>query len=248
MLTLEKKKKKTYLQTMEGENSPACHSDEPKMKLLSWCSWTSRSWGQWNPNVGKGLSNIFPAFLINWVCQDRDIIFPWLICISCLRFPKTPVFGLWSTSSAPSSEADASFMLNRAIQTPENSPLVEKTPSPGAGKEKRWQQTWSFSQKIQERKMLRKDTTAQRDFISSKECFGLTSFPFISLHTSQPLLYIIHPVIVEKRGWRKRRTTKNTEASQFTLALQSPFQKRAIRRSLIQEIAPSSCLHIAAWE
>jgi len=67
MLTLEKKKL-TYLQTTEGENSPACHSDEPQMKLFIWCSWTSRFWRQWNPNVGKGLSRLTSNPEALWLC------------------------------------------------------------------------------------------------------------------------------------------------------------------------------------
>lgn len=84
--------------------------------------------------------NIFPAFLINWVCQNRDIICPWLIGISHLCFPKAPVVfpPVWHWTEP--------------IQTPANSPLPEKTPSLGVGKKKQCQETWLFSQKVQAQK------------------------------------------------------------------------------------------------
>lgn len=120
-----------------------------------------------------------------------------------------------------------------------------KTPSPGAGKEGESQETWSLPK--DQRKKNAEKRYNDSDFISSKECFGLSSSLInIISHISALAVYL-----TSCHCWKERlerlKSIEITAISQFIFSLQSFFQKRAVRGILIQENPPSSCPH-SCWQ
>lgn len=99
--------------------------------------------------------------------------------------------------------------------------------------------------------MLRKDTTAQRDFISPKECFGLTSFPIYVISHISALSCISNILSLlkreaEKTAEQQKKNPRNTPIHPYPPVLlpKESNNKEPHSRNRPFQLPPRSCLRL----